>query len=302
MVTFRQYANDYRAIMDFLREIYLQTRAQHCWLPQRWEFAEHAVNPMYMARGEDTWHRYIRIWEAHGRIVGISHKEEGPNAFLQIRPGYDALTDEMLDFAEAEIAIPTADGGKRLNVWSLESDTYRNERLTSRGYTRGDDGDYCNAQALSGEFVPQLPDGYALVSAVEETDALRRANAGHIGFNPEEEALTEVPEHFTRMEQAPLFRPDLELMTRYQDGTLTSSCVVWYDEMTKTGMFEPVSTHPNHRRRGLGKAMLLEGLRRLQALGAERAFVGSYGDQRKAFYESAGFETFDKDWYWAKEL
>lgn len=302
MVTFRRYANDYCAIMSFLREVYLQTRTQHCWLPQRWEYAEHAVNPMYMARGDDNWQRYIGIWEENGRIVGISHKEEGNNAFLQIRPGYDSLTDEMLDFAEAVIAIQTAGGKKRLNVWSRQSDTHRNERLISRGYTRGDDGNYYNAQTLSGRLVPQLPDGYSLVSAVEETDALRRVNAGHIGFHPEEEALREVPEHFAKMEQAPLFRPELELMTQYRDGTLTSFCVVWYDEMTKTGMFEPVATHPDHRRLGLGKLMLLEGLRRLQAMGAERAFVESYGDHRKAFYNSAGFQTYDKDWHWMKDL
>ena len=302
MATFRRYANDYGAVMDFLREIYLQTRTQHCWLPQRWEYAEHAVNHMNVARGDDSWQRYIGIWEEHGRIVGISHKEEGNNAFLQIRPGYDSLTDEMLDFAEAVIAVRTSDGKKCLNVWSRESDGYRNERLAYRGYTRGDDGNYYNGQPLSQTFTPRPPDGYSLISAVEETDALRRVNAGHAGFHPEEEALEEVPEHFARMEQAPLFLPELELMTQYRDGILTSFCVVWYDEMTKTGMFEPVATHANHRRRGLGKAMLLEGLRRLQTLGAEHAFVESYGDQRKAFYHAAGFEAFDKDWYWTKEF
>jgi len=301
MVTFRRYANDYCAVMSFLREIYLQTRTQHCWLPQRWEFAEYAVNPMNMARGDDNWQRYIGIWGEHGRIVGIGHKEEGNNAFLQVRPGYDSLTDEMLDFAEGVIAVETPDGKKSLNVWSRQSDTYHNERLVSRGYTRGDDGNYYNVQALSRRFVPQLPDGYSFVSAVEETDALRRVNAGHTGFHPEEEPLKEVPEHFIKMEQAPLFRPDLELMTQYEDGTLTSFCVVWYDEITKSGMFEPVATHPDHRRLGLGKAMLLEGLRRLQSMGAERAFVESYGDHRKAFYNSAGFQTCDKDWYWTKE-
>lgn len=302
MATSRRYANDYGAVMDFLREIYLQTGTQHCWLPQRWEYAEHAINHMNVARGDDNWQRYIGIWEEHGRIVGISHKEEGNNAFLQIRPGYDSLTDEMLDFAEAVIAVRTSDGKKRLNVWSRQSDTYRNERLVYRGYTRGDDGNWYNVRPLSQMFIPWLPDGYSLVSAVEETDALGRANAGHAGFHPEAEALEEVPEHFARMEQAPLFRPELELMTRYQDGTLTSFCVVWYDEMTKTGMFEPVATHANHRRRGLGKAMLLEGLWRLQTLGAEHAFVESYGDKRKAFYHAAGFEAFDKNWYWTKEL
>jgi mycothiol synthase len=302
MATFRRYANDYCAIMDFLREVYLQTHTQHCWLPQRWEFAEHVVNHMNLARGDANWQRYIGIWEEHGRIVALSHKEEGNNAFLQIRPGYDLLTDEMLDSAEGMIAVQTADRKKRLNVWSRESDTYRNERLVSRGYTRGDDGNYYNARPLRQAFAPRLPDGYCFTSALEETDALRRANAGHAGFHPEEEALKGVPEHFTTMEQAPLFRPELELMTQYQDGTLTSFCVVWYDEMTKTGMFEPVATHARHRRRGLGKAMLLEGLRRLQTMGAERAFVESYGDDRKAFYHAAGFGAFDKDWPWTREF
>lgn len=254
-----------------------------------------------MERGDDNWQHYIRIWEEQGWIAGISHKEEGNNAFLQIRPGYDSLTDEMLDFAEDVIATKNADGKNRLIVWSRQSDSYRNERLVSRGYTRGDDGNYLNAQPLDKECTPQLPDGYSFTSAAEVTDALRRVNAAHIGFHPEEEALTEVPAYYVKMEQAPLFRPELELMTQCKDGTLTSFCVVWYDEITKTGMFEPVTTHPNHRRLGLGKAMLLEGLQRLQSMGAERAFVESYGDHRKAFYNSAGFQTYDKDWYWIKE-
>jgi ribosomal protein S18 acetylase RimI-like enzyme len=301
MTTIRPYSDDYSVIMDFLREIYRQTRTQHCWLPQRWEYAEHMVNHLNVERGDDDWQRYIGVWEEHGRVVGLCHKEEADNAFLQVRPGYDALTDEMLDFAEVTIATETPEGKRRLRVWSLQSDAHRNEQLAVRGYARGDDGNWCNAQCLNRAFAPQLPDGYRFVSAVEETDTLKRANAVHTGFHPEEKPLKEVPEHFIKMEQAPLFRPDLELMSQYRDGTLTSFCVVWYDEITNTGMFEPVATHPNHRRRGLGKATLLEGLRRLQAVGAERAFVESYGDQRKAFYSSAGFETFDKDWYWTRE-
>ena len=104
------------------------------------------------------------------------------------------------------------------------------------------------------------------------------------------------------MEQAPLFRPDLEIMVKCDDGTLTSFCVVWYDERTSAGMFEPVGTHPDYERLGLGRAILLEGLRRLKAIGSKRAYVESYGNDRKAFYSSAGFETFDKDWFWWKEL
>ena len=300
MIEHRLYSDDYQLVMRFLREIYRETKTQHCWLPQRWEYAEHLVNPMYLQRGDADWQKSIRIWEDNGLLVGICHKEVGNNAFLQIRPGCECLTDEMLDHAEGAIASSNDEGAKTLTVWSAESSRHLNERLTARGYTRGDDGNYYNAQYLDKEYLPQLPEGYTFTSAVEVTDALRRQNAVHKAFHPDEDELTEVPVCFLKMEQAPLFRPELEIMTQYKDGTLTSFCVVWYDEQTGTGMFEPVGTHPHHRKRGIGRAMLLEGLRRLQALGAERAFVESYGDNRKVFYNSADFETFDKDWYWRR--
>lgn len=299
MIKHRLYNNDYELIMRFLREIYLETKTQHCWLPQRWEYAEYSVNPMYMARGDENWQKSIRIWEDDGKVVAICNKEEGNNAFLQIRPSYEFLADEMLDHAECAIATSNNDGTKTLRVWSTESNRYLNDRLIARGYTRGDDGDYNNAQYLDKEFIPQLPEGYSFTSGAEVADQLRRQNAVNRAFNQGEE-LSEVSANFRMMEQAPLFRPELEVMTQYKDGTLTSFCIVWYDQQTGTGMFEPVGTHPHHRRRGLGRAMILEGLSRLKAIGAERALVESYGDKRKGFYNSAGFETYDKDWYWRR--
>lgn len=53
--------SDYEKIMDFLREIYIQTGKQHCWLPQRWEYAEYNCNPLYVQRGWDDWKKYNLI-------------------------------------------------------------------------------------------------------------------------------------------------------------------------------------------------------------------------------------------------
>jgi hypothetical protein len=36
--------------------------------------------------------------------------------------------------------------------------------------------------------------------------------------------------------------------------------------MTRTAAFEPVGTHPTHQRKGLGKALMAEGLRRVHAI------------------------------------
>lgn len=40
------------------------------------------------------------------------------------------------------------------------------------------------------------------------------------------------------------------------------------------GLFEPVRTHPDFQGKGLGKAVMTEGLRRMKAAGMKRAIVG----------------------------
>ena len=63
-----------------------------------------------------------------------------------------------------------------------------------------------------------------------------------------------------------------------------------------------MGTAPEHQRRGLGKAVIYEGLRRLKDLDAEMAFVGSGSDQASAFYTSIGFTERDKSEMWVKDL
>ena len=43
-------------------------------------------------------------------------------------------------------------------------------------------------------------------------------------------------------------------------GEFAAFCTVWFDDVTRTGAFEPVGTAPAHRRRGLGKAVMCEGV------------------------------------------
>ncbi len=255
-----------------------------------------------MERGADDWRKYIRIWGKNERIVGICHKEEWNNAYLQVRPGYEKLIDEMLVFAEEMIASLDSKGKKVLNVWSPESNPAINERLVARGYTRGDDGSFYNYQNLDKDFVPVLPEGHTFTDATEVKNALLRYQVVNRAFNPDAEVPQVLPDSFIKIEQAPMFRPDLEILTKHSDGTLTSFCVVWYDEITGIGVIEPVGTHPDYQGLGLARAMLIEGLRRLKDIGAHRAYVDSYGEYRKAFYNSAGFISYDRDWFWRKEF
>ena len=59
------------------------------------------------------------------------------------------------------------------------------------------------------------------------------------------------------------------------------------------GLFEPVATHPDFQRRGLGTAVMAEGMRRMKAAGMRRAIVGFDPNNAAALalYTSTGFRA-----------
>jgi len=71
---------------------------------------------------------------------------------------------------------------------------------------------------------------------------------------------------------------------------------VVYEPTGRYAYVEPMATDPVYRRLGLGKAAVLEGIRRCGALGAKVAYVGS--DQ--AFYLSIGYEVIYTSERWIK--
>jgi GNAT superfamily N-acetyltransferase len=86
-----------------------------------------------------------------------------------------------------------------------------------------------------------------------------------------------------------LYDPSLDLCVRTADGTAAGYALYWLDPVTGVGMLEPMRVEDAHQRRGLGRALLTEGLRRLADRGAERLKVGFDGEAGRALYLGAGF-------------
>jgi ribosomal protein S18 acetylase RimI-like enzyme len=71
------------------------------------------------------------------------------------------------------------------------------------------------------------------------------------------------------------------------------------------GYVDVVATHPDHRRRGLARAVLTEVLHRLQAAGATSAYLGvdAQGEHRAyALYEHVGFRKASGETVWRRPL
>ena len=143
-----------------------------------------------------------------------------------------------------------------------------------------------------------LPEGYRLQSLADEND-LHKINCvlwrgfNHPGPPPEEE----IPgREFGQ--QAPNFRKDLVTVVVAPNGDYVSYSGMWHLKENKVAYVEPVATDPDFRRMGLGRAVVLESVRKAAAEGAEIAWVGS----GQPFYSAIGFEKKFAAIPWVKYL
>ena len=91
--------------------------------------------------------------------------------------------------------------------------------------------------------------------------------------------------------QLPGYHRDLDMVTITPDGVMASYVNGWIDPVNRIGDFGPVGARLAYRRQGLTRALLLEGLRRMQAHGMERVCVstGVANTPALRLYESVGF-------------
>jgi GNAT superfamily N-acetyltransferase len=248
----------------------------------------------------------VYLWEADGQIVAMLNPDHDDEAFFQVHPSFhrSEILCEMLEVAELKLAKQKEVGRKELIVWVNEADDIHKKVLMDCGYTRSK---YSAEHMRQCSFMQPIPDsaprdGYTVRALGEEDELPARSWLSWKAFHPDEpDEKYEGWEWYKNIQRIPLYRRDLDLVAVAPDGELAAFCTVWVDGVTKTAVFEPVATHPNHQKRGLGKAVMAEGLRRAQKLGATLATVSSYSPAAHALYESMGFTEFDLLEPWIKE-
>jgi GNAT superfamily N-acetyltransferase len=299
-VTRRQYnhVEDYEQVSDFLIRHYQPGNMDGNWVEPAWEYMHHhgLLNSDCLGR--------FGIWEANGEIVAVAHYEwRLREAFFQFHPAYRHLRQEMLDYAERHLAGCSKEDGQKF-VWAYVNDNDAPFRslVQARGYERRPDLDRPMASLAIPDPFPSvsLPDGFRLTSLADDCDWAKVHRVLWRGFNHEgDPPMTEAElEDRRRMFDTPKARRDLKIAVEAPDGSFVAFCGMFYEPTNRYAYVEPVATDPDCRRRGLGRAAVLEGIRRCGELGATVAYVGS----NQPFYLSFGFDVIYTSECWQKYL
>lgn len=264
--------------------------------------------PDYATVGDLDWWRYtsnlpdvmsgVGLWlDADGALAGFVWHEPGA-ATLFSHPRHRALELELLDWSEAR---ERARGGATLGVGALTTDTARAALLAARGYARSGHDYHYYLRALDADPPhTSLPPGFSVRHVRGAEDLEARVAVHRDAFAP---SRMTVAKHQAVM-AAPTYRPELDLVVEAPDGSFAAYCLVWFDAVSRHGVFEPVGCHSSYQRRGLASAVMREGLRRLRALGATSASVLANADRPapNGLYASLGFQLLARDEEWTRAL
>lgn len=290
------HARDYEPVSRFLIDAYEPSDYLLNWVQPRWEYMH--AHPFI----ENVPLHLIAVYEHDGCIVGLAHPEDKLTfVYFQRRPGYDQILPAMFDHADQHFGGPSL--MLRRNIIGLfinDFDTALQTLASQRGYELLDGYAEGYSKLPLDQPIPrvEMPDGFRLQSLADENDHRKINRCLWRGFNHEGEVPPEEAARPGVARGAPNFRKDHTIVAVEPGGEYVAYSGIWHVPENGLAYVEPVATDPDYRRMGLGRAAVLESVRRVQAEGAEVAWVGS--DQE--FYRAMGFDKkFQRD-LWVKWL
>ncbi|MDR0293645.1 MAG: GNAT family N-acetyltransferase [Oscillospiraceae bacterium] len=280
------YSKDFHDVCDFLIRINEDKvlTPNYLWARWVWQFGP------YMSR-ENLSH--IGLFKDGGRIVGLATYEgDIGEAYFCADPKYDGLKAQMIRYAVENLS---ADGN--IKILLPDGDLEYQQAAVSLGFVPT--GDKAAVACIDiGRNGYALPEGFSIMSFDDSRfDAGKYYGAIWRGFDNTRERNEIETESMNKRAgfDAPRLDLRLRILVVAPNGDYASHCGMWHIPNSEYAYVEPVFTLPEYRKTGLGKAAVLEGVKRCGEQGAKRAFVVS----SQQFYYNIGFYPFHNETWWA---
>jgi ribosomal protein S18 acetylase RimI-like enzyme len=248
---------------------------------------------------------HIRLWhDDEGKLAGYAVLGEDPSFDCQVLPEYEwsGIETEAMAWAETRL---TELGKRDARRWSgnfvsgARQDTAKRITfLEQHGFRRGDaERAEVNMLRSLDEPIPEsaLPTGCQVRAVADAGEIPNRAAAQREVWHPWTVGNVSDDDYAYFM-RLPGYHRDLDVVAVTPDGVIAAYVNGWIDPVNRIGDFGPVGARPAYRRQGLTRAVLLEGLRRMQARGMDRVCISTGVSNTPALrlYESIGFKVVNK--------
>lgn len=244
-------------------------------------------------RGRVPPERMVSLWRDGETLVAFS--------LLSRRGGFDAYVSPVhrggeverivLDGSAQSAAAFIRENGLETPVTTgvFDCDLVRQRLLGEKGFVRNDEPPMLvNVRTLDGDLpTVSLPEGFTIRAVQGDADAAQLAavHSSAFGSNWTAELYRDQVMH------QPGYSPEREWVVVAPDGRFAAFTVTWRDDRNRIGYFEPVGTHADFQRRGLGRALLAHGFQMMRSWGMHTAHVNSEVDNvaSNALYRAVGF-------------
>ena len=259
-------------------------------------FFEYAVISSWL---DKDYLRLNRFWLDGDLPVGfVFYEQPVTSTFFVLRPGYEFLAGEMVEYAEK--AYPRFDEPRELILLSGQEALIR--EAEKKGYkVEYEESNLC-FDFRKGKLDFHLPDGYHFVEP-GDADPLKTARCLWDAFNGEElgdfinwEIPTKAgglsPHELYQNVMCAMMSPSPHATYEYtvtiadREENYVCFSGMWWVPENRLAYMEPLCTVPAHRHRGLAAAALSRHDRVIRALGAEIMTGGGNDFYRKIGYQN----------------
>lgn len=212
----------------------------------------------------------VYIWSDNEVIIGFSVLlPHVPALSFFVRPHLVGTSDErdILRWSMSRLReLP--DKPDAINIYNVpESDLARVALLKSEGFVLWEHHGLLMTRDLSESLdAVDAPKGFTLEWVQDERDIARWVECA-LGVSPR--GYFKVAEYIA-LSKTPEYRAILDSVIKNVDGEIVTFSQGWCDPIERSGLIEPVATHPDYQRMGLATATVLRTFYELRECGAEK--------------------------------
>jgi mycothiol synthase len=262
-----------------------------------------AVHNLFFAETRRQFVGYAELWG--GTVTGPTARIVGR---LLVHPDWRRRGLGTMLLARIEHRA-RAEVGSYLDIVAAEQHHAGRQFLGAHGFTIVHYGWQMALPQINAAPLPEWPAGYSARTFMPGQDEHTSVQLENESFQDEWEYVPVELEEIQGFVRSPSFRAD-GVIFAVHEGQVVGECWNWIDgdriaqSGEKRGDIWCLCVHPQHRGRGLGRALLLAGVQWLRGQGMTSAHltVDGASERAKHLYESVGFVTQRTNIWYRKEL